>query len=207
MFNLSGSELIFLVIIALVVLGPDKLPEAMRKAGKAYADFKKMTTGFQNEMKSVLDEPMREIRETAELAKSSAMFDTKPFTDSLKDLGSTVTKPAAAAAAKAPAKPARAVEAEMKPVSGSMAAVTPATASTAADPVVPAAAVTPAAAPAAPPPATPVAVAAGSMSAATARSAAVLPPSNADDDGFAVWPTEPPPAPATEVRTDEVAAW
>ena len=90
MFNLSGSELIFLVIIALVVLGPDKLPEAMRKAGKAYADFKKMTTGFQSEMKSVLDEPMREIRETAELAKQSAMFDTKPFTDSLKDLGNTV---------------------------------------------------------------------------------------------------------------------
>jgi len=74
-FNLSGSEVIFLIIIALVVLGPDKLPDAMRKAGKAYADFKKMTSGFQSEMKSVLDEPMRELRETAELAKRSAMFD------------------------------------------------------------------------------------------------------------------------------------
>jgi sec-independent protein translocase protein TatB len=87
-FNLSGSELVFLVIIALVVLGPDKLPEAMRKAGKAYADFKKMTSGFQNEMKSVLDEPMRELRETAELAKKSAMFDmniadTKPNSASM----------------------------------------------------------------------------------------------------------------------------
>lgn len=116
MFNLSGSELIFLVIIALVVLGPDKLPEAMRKAGKAYADFKKMTTGFQNEMKSVLDEPMRELRETAEMAKSSAMFDTKPFTDSIKDLGNTVTKPAN--------KPA------VKPVSASMAEATPVVAAT-----------------------------------------------------------------------------
>ena len=75
MFNLSGSEVIFLIIIALVVLGPDKLPDAMRKAGKAYADFKKLTSGFQSEMKSVLDEPMRELRETAELAKRSAMFD------------------------------------------------------------------------------------------------------------------------------------
>jgi len=121
-FNLSGSELIFLVIIALVVLGPDKLPEAMRKAGKAYADFKKMTTGFQTEMKSVLDEPMRELRETAELAKNSAMFDTKPFTDSLKDLGNTVTKPATKAAT--------------KPVSGSMADLTPKPAVAAATPVV-----------------------------------------------------------------------
>ena len=74
-FNLSGSELVFLVLIALVVLGPDKLPEAMRRAGKAYNDFKKMTTGFQSEMRSVLDEPMRELRETADLVKQSAMFD------------------------------------------------------------------------------------------------------------------------------------
>jgi len=88
-FNLSGSEVIFLVLIALVVLGPDKLPEAMRKAGKAYADFKKMTTGFQSEMKSVLEEPMRELRETAELAKRSAMWDinepTKPVTARMQD--------------------------------------------------------------------------------------------------------------------------
>ncbi len=99
MFNLSGSELIFLVLIALVVLGPDKLPEAMRRAGKAYADFKKMTTGFQSEMKSVLDEPMRELRETAELAKKSAMFDVN---------GSTREKPVSASMA-AQTRPARPV--------------------------------------------------------------------------------------------------
>lgn len=75
MFNLSGSELIFLVLIALVVLGPDKLPEAIRKATKAYNDFKKMAGGFQDEMRTVLEEPMREMRETADLVKNSAMFD------------------------------------------------------------------------------------------------------------------------------------
>ncbi len=75
MFNLSGSELIFLVIIALVVLGPDKLPEAMRKAGKLYNDFKKMTGGFQDEMRNVLEEPLREFRETADMVKGAAMFD------------------------------------------------------------------------------------------------------------------------------------
>jgi sec-independent protein translocase protein TatB len=85
-FNLSGSEIIFLIVIALVVLGPDKLPEAMRKAGKAYGDFKRMTSGFQNEMKSVLDEPMRELRETADLAKKSAMFDTSALTKPLSGL-------------------------------------------------------------------------------------------------------------------------
>ena len=75
MFNLSGSEIIFLLLMALVILGPDRLPDAMRRAGKAYAEFKKMTTGFQTEMRSALEEPMRELRETAELAKNAAMFD------------------------------------------------------------------------------------------------------------------------------------
>ena len=109
MFDLSGSKILFLIIIALVVLGPDKLPEAMRKAGKVYGDFKRMTSGFQNEMKSVLDEPMRELRETAELAKKSAMFDTSSLTSSLN--------------------------AVVKPQSGSMAAVTPVTPVAAAPPV------------------------------------------------------------------------
>jgi sec-independent protein translocase protein TatB len=107
-FDLSGSKILFLIIIALVVLGPDKLPEAMRKAGKVYGDFKRMTSGFQNEMKSVLDEPMRELRETAELAKKSAMFDTSSLTES--------------------------INAVIKPQSGSMAAVTPVTPAAAAPP-------------------------------------------------------------------------
>ena len=75
MFNLSGSEIVFLLLLALIVLGPEKLPEAVRKFGKTYAEFKKMTTGFQTELKSALDEPMREMRETAEAIKQAASFD------------------------------------------------------------------------------------------------------------------------------------
>ena len=75
MFNLSGSEMIFLLLLALIVLGPEKLPEAVRKFGKAYAEFKKMSTGFQSELKTALDEPMREMRETAEAFKKAVNFD------------------------------------------------------------------------------------------------------------------------------------
>ena len=75
MFNLSGSEIVFLLLIALIVLGPEKLPEAVRKFGKAYSEFKKMSTGFQSELKTALDEPMREMRETAEAFKKAANFD------------------------------------------------------------------------------------------------------------------------------------
>jgi sec-independent protein translocase protein TatB len=74
-FNFSGSEIVFLLLIALVVLGPEKLPEAIRRFGKTYAEFKKMSTGFQTELKSALDEPMREMRETADAFKKAATIE------------------------------------------------------------------------------------------------------------------------------------
>lgn len=75
MFNLNGSEIVFLLLLALIVLGPEKLPDAVRRFGKAYGEFKKMSTGFQSELKSALDEPMREMRETADAFKKAASFD------------------------------------------------------------------------------------------------------------------------------------
>ncbi len=75
MFNLSGSELVFLLLLALIVLGPEKLPEAVRRFGKTYGEIKKMSTGFQTELRSALDEPMREMRETADALKKAVNLD------------------------------------------------------------------------------------------------------------------------------------
>jgi Sec-independent protein translocase protein TatA len=68
-FNLSGTEIIFLLIAALVVLGPDKLPDALRRAGRAYGEFKKVSQGFQSEFRSAFSEPLDELRGTADLVK------------------------------------------------------------------------------------------------------------------------------------------
>lgn len=101
MFNLSGTEIIVILLLALVILGPEKLPEAMRKAGRAYSELRKMANSFQSEVRSVLDEPMEELRGTAD-----ALRDATNFTGSSK-------KPNTSPASK-PAKPAvePAVEAE-----------------------------------------------------------------------------------------------
>ena len=72
MFNLQGSEIIVILLIALVVLGPEKLPDAVRKFTQTYSELKKMSAGFQSELKSALDEPMREMRETANLVRDAA---------------------------------------------------------------------------------------------------------------------------------------
>lgn len=72
MFNLQGSEIVVILLLALVVLGPEKLPEAVRKFTQTYGEIKKMSSGFQSELKSALDEPMREMRETANLVRDAA---------------------------------------------------------------------------------------------------------------------------------------
>lgn len=74
MFNLSGSEVIIILILALVVLGPEKLPDAMRKAGRTWAELRKMSTGFQDEIRKGFDEPVREVRKTADSVRSAATF-------------------------------------------------------------------------------------------------------------------------------------
>ena len=104
MFNFSGSEIVFLLLLALIILGPEKLPEAIRKFGQTYAEFKKVTTGFQSELKQALDEPMREMRETADMFKQAATFDvTSPLDEAAASLKS-ITDPGPAAATPASAE-------------------------------------------------------------------------------------------------------
>ena len=74
MFNLQGSELVIILLLALVVLGPEKLPEAMRKLGEFYGQLKKMSTGFQQEFRAATDEPAREIREMSNTLRDSMDF-------------------------------------------------------------------------------------------------------------------------------------
>lgn len=76
MFNLQGSEIIVILLLALVILGPEKLPDAIRRFSRTYAELKKMGSGFQDELKTALDEPMREMRETADLIRDSADFNS-----------------------------------------------------------------------------------------------------------------------------------
>jgi Tat protein translocase TatB subunit len=55
MFNIGGGEIIVIMLIALIVLGPQRLPDAARQIGKTMGDLRRLSTGFQNEMRSALD--------------------------------------------------------------------------------------------------------------------------------------------------------
>ena len=78
MFNLSGSEIVVILLLALIVLGPEKLPDAIRKFGRVYSEVRKISNGFQSEFKNAFDEPMKELRETAQMTRDAVM---KPLQD------------------------------------------------------------------------------------------------------------------------------
>lgn len=61
MLNLGTPELFVIAIVALVVLGPTRLPGAARSAGKAMGDLRRMTTGFQAELTNAMQEPVSAI--------------------------------------------------------------------------------------------------------------------------------------------------
>jgi sec-independent protein translocase protein TatB len=55
MFNVGGGELLVILVIALIVLGPTRLPDAARTIGKTMGEIRRLSSGFQDEMRSALD--------------------------------------------------------------------------------------------------------------------------------------------------------
>ena len=58
-----------ILVVALVVLGPEKLPGAARQIGNVIRQFRRISTGFQQELQNALDEPLEaEARHRGQLA-------------------------------------------------------------------------------------------------------------------------------------------
>jgi sec-independent protein translocase protein TatB len=58
-FNVGGGEVLVILLVVLIVLGPDKLPDAARKVGNVMGEIRRMSAGFQNEMRAAMDEVAR----------------------------------------------------------------------------------------------------------------------------------------------------
>ena len=55
MFNVGPEKLLVVLLVALIVLGPDKLPNAARQIGKYLSEFRRISQGFQQEIRSAID--------------------------------------------------------------------------------------------------------------------------------------------------------
>lgn len=82
MFELSFSELLLVIVVGLLVFGPDKLPHAARQAGLFFGRLKRSYQGVRREMERELgmdevkrqlhnEEIMRSLGETPTMLKES----------------------------------------------------------------------------------------------------------------------------------------
>ncbi len=85
MFNFSGSEIVFLLILGLVVLGPEKLPVVLRKAGRLYGEFKRVTSDAQSDFRQAFAEPIKDFQQAANEYKSV-------FTDAADEVSGSLSE-------------------------------------------------------------------------------------------------------------------
>ena len=56
MFGIGMPELLLILAVALIVLGPKKLPEIARSLGRGLAEFRRTTDDVKREMQAAADE-------------------------------------------------------------------------------------------------------------------------------------------------------
>jgi len=111
MFGMGIGEILVIAIIAIIFLGPEKLPEAMVKGAKFFKSFKNsindVKSSFEQEMKiqELKDEALtykKKLDEAATSARKIITFDeleeikksTQDVNDSLKELENSVKESA-----------------------------------------------------------------------------------------------------------------
>jgi len=77
---LSLPHLIIVFVVALVVFGPEKLPELARNVGKFMAEFRRMTGDF----KSTFEGHMRELEREADERRRPAPLAAQPAENSIR---------------------------------------------------------------------------------------------------------------------------
>ena len=86
MFNIGMPELLVILSVALIVLGPKRLPDVARALGKAMAEFRKATSGITDELenaRAMLEEEARKASAsaTANRIKAAAGIEPKSSPD------------------------------------------------------------------------------------------------------------------------------
>jgi TatA/E family protein of Tat protein translocase len=62
LFGLGVPEILVILVIALLVLGPKRLPDAARSLGRGMAEFRRASADLRNAISAPLDEPEPGLR-------------------------------------------------------------------------------------------------------------------------------------------------
>jgi TatA/E family protein of Tat protein translocase len=58
MGSLGAPEILVILVVALLVLGPERLPEAARQVGRAVSEMRRISSGFQSELRDAMQTPV-----------------------------------------------------------------------------------------------------------------------------------------------------
>ncbi len=91
MFGIGFPELVLIVVVALIVFGPEKLPELARTLGKAMGEFRRATDGIKETVTREARKIESEVRVREEAddikARLSSPPETRPEEDRKTDPG------------------------------------------------------------------------------------------------------------------------
>lgn len=95
MFDIGFWELTLIGIVALLVLGPERLPAAIRSTSRTIRSIKSMATGFKNEVEHQLR--VQELHENLKKAEQQQLKDLSPelqrSVDELREAADSVNEP------------------------------------------------------------------------------------------------------------------
>jgi len=80
MFGLGFTELLVILIVALVVIGPKKLPEAAKTIGRGYREFQRALTGIREEVNTI-DSSVKEDLFKEKMKKAERDSESDPDND------------------------------------------------------------------------------------------------------------------------------
>jgi sec-independent protein translocase protein TatB len=88
-FNIGTAELLLIFVVALIVVGPRRLPEIARTLGKIVTDVRKMSQDFTTEMTRELEAPAEELAEV----KRELEAPVKELTEMTRELETPAKEP------------------------------------------------------------------------------------------------------------------
>jgi len=81
MFGIGMPELLLILALALVVIGPKKLPDIAKALGRGFAEFRRAT----DEFKSTLQEEARTAQTRTEIEKRESSSDDSPYQETTEE--------------------------------------------------------------------------------------------------------------------------
>lgn len=95
MLNFSPDKLFVVGIIALIVLGPNRLPQAARTLGRLMSELRRMSSSFQEEVRDAMGDSVDPIFSAASAASNAANKVSQLRPDIRKTVRDTLALPPA----------------------------------------------------------------------------------------------------------------